>query len=113
MERGAPEVLLPGTGVDVVLSTLEDRADDRGVTLPFVLLLLTGVFVCFTRGVGGSDRIDGDPRGAVGFPFAIMLPTAATLGVTGGRALLRFDATDGFNGRLGLLDRSVDIGNHI
>ena len=87
-----------------MLSTLDVRAEDRGVTLPVASALLTGVLVCCTLGVGGSDlTVDaGDGLGAVDFVEGVALP--ASRGVSGVRAC-RCDASAGFNG----LDRSEDI----
>lgn len=103
---GVPELLL---GVEGVLSTLDTRADDLGVTLPLARAALIGVVVPFTLGVGGSDRIFDGVRVAVGLGLAGALLVPATRGVIGGRGV-RLDGTDGFSGRWTFVDRSDDIG---
>lgn len=42
-------------GEALALPGREDRADERGVMLPFAKTSLTGVGVCLTRKPGGSD----------------------------------------------------------
>ena len=91
-----------------MLSTLDDLADERGVILPFPSTLLTGVFVCLTRGVGGSDLRAGVDRAVIGFAFVVALFGAATRGVVGVR-VMRFGARAGLGGRFVLVGRSVDI----
>lgn len=102
---GVPALLL---GVDVVLSTLDSRAADLGVTLPFARAALIGVVFPLTLGVGGSERMFDGVRVAVGLGLVTLL-LPATRGVIGVRAF-RFDETDGFSGRWTFADRSDDIG---
>lgn len=84
--------------------SLDFLADDRGVTLTASAPLLLGVFGALTRGVGGSDLIDGV---FVAEGRALPVPPPATRGVRGLR-VVRLAASVGLRGRLVL--RSEDIG---
>lgn len=96
----------PCEGEPCALSTLEDRADERGVILPFASTTLTGVLVALARGVGGSDLAADVGLGVADLVDGVAL--AATRGVSGVRGV-RFDASEGLRGRVVLLDRSTDI----
>ena len=102
-------VLSACLGELLALPGLEVRADDRGVILPFASTSLSGVIACFAFGVGGSDLTVGAGRGLADFVGGVALPLTATRGVIGVRAV-RVDASEGFRGRLALLDRSEAIG---
>lgn len=104
--RVPPPVLPACLGEALALPGLDARAEERGVILPLARTSLIGVVGCFALGVGGSDLIVGVGREPVDFVGGVALP--ATRGVTGVRAV-RVDARDGFNGRLGLVDRSEDM----
>lgn len=90
-------------GVRFGLSTLDDRAEERGVMFPLRVTSLTGVSPCFTRGVCTI-------RGAIAGPVLATPLTAAIRGVTGARTL-RLGALLVLSGLVALLGLSVvDIG---
>lgn len=96
--RGAVGVPLLFVGVDVALSTLDDRADERGVTVPADMELLSGVVAALTLGVNGSALTVGLGLVPTVFAVGVAFSPAATRGVMGGLA-----------GRLEALGRSDDI----